>query len=148
MEKEAYDFLKKRECRPDNCRYSDASHDRAGSAGSDTKRKSIECIFCHIKRIWRISSMQEGRFKMNVRIIFLKPVDRDMLLKLLNRVSAMRDEDDRMRQKNNKMEKAYLARNQIALIKGKYDDSNLQYVTSQMKCKEGVRYVEISDGGM
>ena len=73
----------------------------------------------------------------------LKPVDRDMLLKLLNRVSAMRDEDDRMRQKNNKMEKAYLARNQIALIKGKYDDSNLQYVTSQMKCKEGVRYVEI-----
>ena len=38
----------------------------------------------------------------------LKPVDRDMLLKLLNRVSAMRDEDDRMRQKNNKMEKAYL----------------------------------------
>ena len=51
----------------------------------------------------------------------------------------MRDEDDRMRQKNKKMEKAYLARNQIALIKGKYDDSNLQYVTSQMKCKEGVR---------
>lgn len=77
----------------------------------------------------------------------LKPVDRDMLLKLLNRVSAMRDEDDRMRQKNNKMEKAYLARNQIALIKGKYDDSNLQYVTSQMKCKEGVRYVEIQMAG-
>jgi response regulator containing cheY-like receiver domain and araC-type DNA-binding domain len=70
-----------------------------------------------------------------------------MLLKLLNRVSAMRDEDDRMRQKNNKMEKAYLARNQIALIKGKYDDSNLQYVTSQMKCKEGVRYVEIQMAG-
>ena len=59
----------------------------------------------------------------------------------------MRDEDDRMRQKNNKMEKAYLARNQIALIKGKYDDSNLQYVTSQMKCKEGVRYVEIQMAG-
>ena len=55
----------------------------------------------------------------------LKPVDREMLLKLLNRVSAMRDEDDRMQQKNRKMEKAYLARNQIALIKGKYDDSNL-----------------------
>ena len=77
----------------------------------------------------------------------LKPVDRDTLLKLLNRVSAMRDEDDRMQQKNRKMEKAYLARNQIALIKGKYDDSNLQYVTSQMKCKEGVRYVEIQMAG-
>ena len=45
------------------------------------------------------------------------------------------------------MEKAYLARNQIDLIKGKYDDSNLQYVTSQMKCKEGVRYVEIQMAG-
>ena len=51
--------------------------------------------------------------------LYLKPVDRDMLLKLLNRVSAMRDEDDRMRQKNNKMEKAYLARNQIAFDQGK-----------------------------
>ncbi len=80
----------------------------------------------------------------------LKPVDREMLLKLLNRVAAMRDEDDRMQQKNRKMEKAYLARQLISLIKGKYDDSNLQYVTSQMKCKEGVRYVEIlmSEGDM
>ena len=60
--KEAYDFLKK-ECRPDNCRYSDASHDRAGSAGSDTKRKSIECIFCHIKRICGFRVCKKGASK-------------------------------------------------------------------------------------
>lgn len=80
----------------------------------------------------------------------LKPVDREMLLKLLNRVSAMRDEDDRMQQRNRKMEKAYLARQLISLIKGKYDDSNLEYVISQIRCREGVRYVEIqmAESGM
>lgn len=80
----------------------------------------------------------------------LKPVDREMLLKLLNRVSAMRDEDDRMQQRNQKMEKAYLARQLISLIKGKYDDSNLKYVISQIRCREGVRYVEIqmAESGM
>lgn len=73
----------------------------------------------------------------------LKPVDKEMLLKLLNRVHAMRDEDDRVQQKNQKMEKAYFARQLISLIKGKYDNSNLEYVSSHMKCREGVRYVEI-----
>ena len=44
--------------------------------------------------------MQEGRFKNECTdYIFKSRFDRDMLLKLLNRVSAMRDEDDRMRQK-------------------------------------------------
>ena len=80
----------------------------------------------------------------------LKPVDREMLLKLLNRVSAMRDEDDRMKQRNRRMERAYLARQLISLIKGKYDDSNLKYVISQIRCGEGVRYVEIqmAESGM
>ena len=73
----------------------------------------------------------------------LKPVDKEILLKLLNRVHAMRDEEDRVQQNNQKMEKAYFARQLISLIKGKYDASNLEYVCSHMKCREGVRYVEI-----
>ena len=48
-----------------------------------------------------------------------------------------------MQQNNQKMEKAYFARHLISLIKGKYDASNLEYVCSHMKCREGVRYVEI-----
>ena len=73
----------------------------------------------------------------------LKPVDKEILLKLLNRVHAMRDEEDRVQQNNQKMEKAYFVRQLISLIKGKYDASNLEYVCSHMKCREGVRYVEI-----
>lgn len=73
----------------------------------------------------------------------LKPVDKEILLKLLSRVHAMRDEEDRVQQNNQKMEKAYFARHLISLIKGKYDASNLEYVCSHMKCREGVRYVEI-----
>ena len=51
----------------------------------------------------------------------LKPVDREMLLKLLNRVSAMRDEDDRMKQRNRRMERAYLARQLLYLMMGSPD---------------------------
>ena len=50
----------------------------------------------------------------------LKPVDKEILLKLLNRVHAMRDEEDRVQQNNQKMEKAYFARQLISLIKWKY----------------------------
>lgn len=52
--------------------------------------------------------MQEGQLQNECTDYILKPVDRDMLLKLLNRVSAMRDEDDRMRQKNNKWKRHIL----------------------------------------
>lgn len=48
----------------------------------------------------------------------LKPVDKEILLKLLSRVHAMRDEEDRVQQNNQKMEKAYFARHLISLIKG------------------------------
>ena len=49
----------------------------------------------------------------------LKPVDRDMLLKLLNRVSAMRDEDDRMRQKNKKNGKGISCKKSDCFDQGK-----------------------------
>lgn len=77
----------------------------------------------------------------------LKPVDREILLKLLNRVLTMRNEEEQISQKTKKMERAYFARQLISLIKGKYDNQNLDYVRSHMKCREGVRYVEIQMGG-
>ena len=50
--KEAYDFLKK-----------ESVDLIIGSAGSDTKRKSIECIFCHIKRICGFRVCKKGASK-------------------------------------------------------------------------------------
>lgn len=73
----------------------------------------------------------------------LKPVDKEELLKVLNKVAVMRDQDEQLSEDNRKMEQAYLARHVIAMIQGKYDNVNLEYVKEHMKCSEGVRYVEI-----
>ena len=73
----------------------------------------------------------------------LKPIDREMLLKLLEKVYTMRSQDRELDKKRKEQEKAYFSRNVIALIHGKYDDFNLEYVKQHMKNIEGVRYVEI-----
>ena len=41
------------------------------------------------------------------------------------------------------MEQAYLSRHLIALIQGKFDSVNLEYVKSHMDGASGIRYVEI-----
>ena len=73
----------------------------------------------------------------------LKPIDREMLLKLLNKVYTVRNHDRELNKKRKEQEKAYLSRNIIALIHGKYDDFNLEYVKRHINSTEGVRYVEI-----
>ena len=77
------------------------------------------------------------------REYLLKPIDREMLLKLLEKVYTMRSQDRELDKKRKEQEKAYFSRNVIALIHGKYDDFNLEYVKQHMKNIEGVRYVEI-----
>lgn len=73
----------------------------------------------------------------------LKPVDSEILLKVLNKVLVMRSKEKADHEKNRKLEQAYLARHLIALIQGKYDDLNVKYVRDHMRCGTGVRYVEI-----
>lgn len=41
------------------------------------------------------------------------------------------------------MKQAYLAGHLISLIRGKYDEVNLNYVKENMRCEGGARYVEI-----
>ena len=49
----------------------------------------------------------------------LKPIDREMLLKLLEKVYTMRSQDRELDKKRKEQEKAYFSRNVIALIHGK-----------------------------
>ena len=41
------------------------------------------------------------------------------------------------------MERAFLARNLIAVTGGKYDDVNLECIRKQMRFEGGIRYIEI-----
>ena len=56
----------------------------------------------------------------------LKPVDKEMLLKVLSKVLVLKNEKNQINEDNKKMKQAYLARHLISLIQGKYDEVNLE----------------------
>ena len=73
----------------------------------------------------------------------LKPVEKESLLNVLREVAAMKHITETNNQKSKHMERAYLARNMIALIQGKYDKLNLDYVKNHMRLSGGTCYIEI-----
>ncbi len=78
----------------------------------------------------------------------LKPVKREELIGVLRKVTSMNNSVMKETQSIQKMEQAYLARNLIAVMKGKYDKLNLEYVKTHLHLSEGVRYIEIQLDGM
>jgi len=92
-------------------------------------------------------SYAQKAIKNNSMDYILKPVQKKDIISLLRNVSKLdkvskEKEDDRQ-----KMEDAYLARNVIALIKGKFDDNNLEYVKKHMQLSGKIRYVDIELSG-
>lgn len=73
----------------------------------------------------------------------LKPVRKEDILSLLHNVSSIEKENVEKKENQQKLEDAYLERNVIALIKGKYDDGNLEYVNKHMQLSGKIRYVDI-----
>lgn len=77
----------------------------------------------------------------------LKPVGRDELLRMLDRVTAMHRECVRKQEEEQLQEKAYFSRQLISLIGGKYDAENLKYVEKQLELSGGIRYIAIEIDG-
>lgn len=73
----------------------------------------------------------------------LKPVEKDVLLSLLRKVAAMKKTLEKETEEGKKNEKAYLDRNLIALLLGKYDSVNLEYLKKYMDFSGEMRYVEV-----
>ena len=73
----------------------------------------------------------------------LKPVEKEQLLETLHQVSGLAASKAKKNRANQKMERAYLARNLIAVTGGKYDDVNLKYIREQMRFEGNIRYIEI-----
>ena len=86
-------------------------------------------------------AQQAIRFKCTDYI--LKPVRREELMDILCKVTALNDMSEQKNQTNRQMERAYLARNFISVITGKYDNVNLEYVLNHIQLSEGIRYIEI-----
>lgn len=73
----------------------------------------------------------------------LKPVEKEQLLETLHKVSVLAENKEKKNQASQKMERAFLARNLIAVISGKYDDVNLKCIKEQMRFEGSIRYIEI-----
>ena len=88
-------------------------------------------------------SYAQRAIKNNSMDYILKPVRKEDILNLLRNVSKLKTESIKQDEKQQKMEDAYLARNVIALLKGKFDANNIEYVESHMQLQGGIRYVDI-----
>ena len=73
----------------------------------------------------------------------LKPVEKNQLLAIIKKVASLQENNKMREQDHQKMEKAYLERNMIALLNGKFDSVNLEYVKNHMQLSEGVRYINV-----
>lgn len=73
----------------------------------------------------------------------LKPIEKEQLMKILQSVRTMNEDMQKNLQKSQRMERAYLARNMISLILGKFDDANLKCIKEHMSFSKSVRYIEI-----
>lgn len=104
--------------------------------------KLSEAYFVILSGFAEFSYAQEAiRYKCTDYI--LKPIEKEQLLDILHKVSALTADKEEEHRASRKMERAYLARNLIAVIKGRYDAVNLQYVRERMCFAGGIRYVGI-----
>lgn len=74
----------------------------------------------------------------------LKPIQKDELLDVLHRVSQKNKEWNNRQKENREKERALFDRNLLALIWGKYDSGNIEYVTTHLKLSTVIKYITIN----
>lgn len=73
----------------------------------------------------------------------LKPIRQEDILVVLRKVSELCKFSNRKKKENKQKEKAFLTRNVISLLSGKYDQMNLDYVKKYLRLTSGIRYIYI-----
>lgn len=74
----------------------------------------------------------------------LKPIQREELLTILRKINDMSESARKDMENQKRLEEAYLARNVVSLLGGKYDEMSLKSIQNQMQLSEGVRYIDIT----
>lgn len=80
----------------------------------------------------------------------LKPISCEELIHVLRKVRALKEEEKRKERDDSLIAKEFFTRNMIALIRGKYDEENVECVRQYLGECRGCRYicVEVNDGAM
>ena len=80
----------------------------------------------------------------------LKPISCEELVHVLGKVKALKEEEKRRERDDSLIAKEFFSRNMIALIRGKYDEENMECVRQYLGECHGCRYicVEVNDGAV
>lgn len=73
----------------------------------------------------------------------LKPVQEEEVIKILRKTADLREKCMKQKIEHRQNRQAYLARNLIAVLKGKYDQINFSIVMENMRLSSRMRYVDI-----
>lgn len=73
----------------------------------------------------------------------LKPVEKEEISVLIKKLAEKKSESILEILEKENMESAYLARNVIAVLFGKYDEKNVSYVKDKMKLSDEIRFASI-----
>lgn len=76
----------------------------------------------------------------------LKPVQKSSLLELLNNISNSVEKEKQQQQESSQMKDAFYARSTIALLMGKYDNDDLNYVRQRLGKAKNFQYIGIEIG--
>lgn len=74
----------------------------------------------------------------------LKPVQKENLLELLKRVAREKEITEIEVEKKRRMQRMYLVKDLLALIRGRYEQSQLEYVKENLRLSGGMRYIHVS----
>lgn len=73
----------------------------------------------------------------------LKPVQQEELLEVLQKVASLHQSSEQKKKEDFKKQKAYLSRNVISILSGKYDQINVDYAMKYMCLSDKMRYIDI-----
>ncbi len=88
-------------------------------------------------------SYMQRAIRNNCMDYILKPVSKEDLIAILHKVSNLSSEKESVRETQKNLEDAYLASNLMSIIKGKYDEQNVEYVNKHLQLTGGIRFVDI-----
>ncbi len=88
-------------------------------------------------------SYTQKAIRSNCHDYILKPVKKEELLSIIRNVSNLTLESHKQKENQEQMQDAFLRINIISLIKGKYDESNIDFVNSHLQLTGGIRFIDI-----
>ena len=74
----------------------------------------------------------------------LKPVSKESLQEILAKASVMKDMELKELRDNAGMKRAYLIQNLMMLLRGKFEDRHLDYIKTNLRLSEKIRYIHVS----